>query len=71
MHSGAVEAYSGYTYGESPRFISWDGERLEVIRILARWRTPVGRRWRAEVLDGRLFEVSYFEPDDAWTVRNV
>ncbi len=71
MLSGAVEAYSGYTYGESPRFISWGGERLEIVRIHARWRTPRGRRWRAEVEDGRLFEICYLESEDDWTVRSL
>ncbi len=71
MRSGAVEAYSGYTYGESPRFIYWGGERLEVTSIHARWRTPAGRRWRVEVHDRRLFEISYFEHDDNWTVRSI
>jgi hypothetical protein len=71
MRSEAVEAYSGYTYGESPRFVSWGGERLEVVKILARWRIPGGRGWRVEVNDGRLFELSYFERDDDWTIRII
>jgi len=69
MGAAVVEAYSGYTYGECPRFFHWQGERLEVAGIQSRWRSPGERGWRAEVHDGRSFDITYLEHEDEWVVR--
>jgi hypothetical protein len=46
-----------------------DGERLVIQQILARWRTPEGRRFRV-LADGRLiFELFYNQADDRWVIE--
>jgi hypothetical protein len=37
--SDPVECHSGYAYGERPVTFNWQGQRQEVVEILARWRT--------------------------------
>ena len=68
MATEAVECYSGTTYGERPQAFSWEGQRLLIARIEARWRVPDGRRFRVRTEDGRLFELSYREPIGQWQV---
>jgi hypothetical protein len=63
-----VECYSGYAYGERPTALYWEAERLEVVEILARWRTPQGRFFRVRVADRRIFEVCYRESCYEWYV---
>lgn len=67
----AVECHSGYAYGERPIAFQWEGRRLIVAEVLAAWRLPDGREFRLRTEDGRVFELSYSEPDDVWRVRLV
>ena len=64
-----VECYAGTQYPERPRAFLWEGERLEVVEVERRYRTPRGLRFRARTSDGRCFTLAYDERLDVWTVR--
>lgn len=66
--SALVECHSGYTYGERPLALHWEGRRLEVRQVLARWRTPQGPCFRVRLEDDRCFDLSYQEASDQWKV---
>jgi len=53
-----VECHSGYEYPQRPMAISWNGMQHQVKLIIAEWRTPEGRFFRVESMDGNLFELS-------------
>jgi hypothetical protein len=63
-----VECHSGYTYGERPVALYWEGERLLIVEIQARWRLPDGRKFRVRVEDDRIFDLYYIEQDDEWRI---
>jgi len=71
MTHARVECHSGTTYAERPTALHWEGERLEIEAILARWRTPGGRVFRVQAVDGRVFELSYDEALDEWQIRLI
>lgn len=64
-----VECHSGYTYAERPTALFYDGQRLPIVEIEARWRIPGGRKFRVRVEDGRIFELFYGELYDEWRVH--
>jgi hypothetical protein len=68
MSPELVECHSGTAYGERPTALHWEGERLLVEEIEARWRFPEGRRFRVRVDDGRVFMLDYVEPRDEWRI---
>jgi hypothetical protein len=63
-----VECRSNSEYAERPVAIYWEGRRLEVYEVLARWRTPQGKRFRVNTTDELVFEVWYNEAEDSWEV---
>lgn len=71
MGEEIVECYSGIAYAERPIAIHWQGERLEVAEIEARWRIPGGRRFRVRTADNRLFELFYGELYDEWRIHEL
>jgi hypothetical protein len=64
-----VECHSGYEYGERPVALQWQGQRLEVIRILDRWRSPGGKSFRVCAGDEQIFELHYDEREDEWRIN--
>jgi hypothetical protein len=64
-----VECHSGYTYGERPTALHWEGQRYEIEVVEAAWRIPGGRRFRVRTVDGRVFELFYGELYDEWRVH--
>lgn len=68
MSSELVECYSGQTYAERPLAIYWEGKRLEISEILSRWRTPERRHFLVRIDPAKLFELTYNENDDLWTI---
>ena len=66
-----VECLSGYTFGDRPIALHWEGERLPIVEILARWRLPDGRRFRVRVVDDRTFELFYNEQADEWRILDA
>ena len=68
MSPELVECHSGTTYGERPIALIWEGERLPIVEIVARWRLPDGRKFRVRVEDERTFELYYIEQVDEWRI---
>lgn len=66
--SELVECHSGYAYADRPIALRWEGNRLEIEEIEARWRIPGGLRFRVRVLDGRVFDLFYGELYDEWRI---
>ncbi len=63
-----VECYSGYTYAQEPRAFVWQGQRHIVQKVERFWRTPQGPGFRVRTEDGRLFELTYDEQADIWSL---
>jgi hypothetical protein len=64
-----VECHSSSAYGDRPIAFYWEGKRLAVTEIEARWRLPNGRRFRVRAEDSRIFELHYDEPNDEWHIH--
>jgi hypothetical protein len=62
-----VECHSGYEYPQRPRAIYSDGVRHPVKSIIAEWRTPEGKNFRVENLNGDLFELFFDQKSKTWT----
>ena len=69
MQPPLVECHSGYTYAERPIALRWEGRRLAIEAIDARWRLPRGHGFRVRTEDGQIFELFYGELDDEWQVH--
>jgi len=67
--SDVVECRSETEYGERPVAIFQQGERLEIERILSRWRTPDGKWFRVITQDGEVYELNYSEAFDVWSIH--
>jgi hypothetical protein len=66
----AVECHSSSTYAERPMAFYWQGQRLEVERILARWRTPSALCFRVLTRSSQCtFELQYDESADTWRIQ--
>ena len=63
-----VECHSDYTYAERPIALTWDGQRLEIVKILAQSRTPDEKLFRVRTSDGQEFELSYREAVNEWQI---
>ena len=63
-----VECRSEFTFAEKPVALTWEGERREIVQILAQWRTPDEKRFRVRTSDGHEFELSYREAADEWKI---
>jgi hypothetical protein len=68
--SELVECHSGFTYPDRPIALTWEGQRLEIARILAEWRTPEKIHFRVRTADSREFELEYSHITDEWQVEN-
>ena len=68
MEHNPVECLSGHTYAERPIALWWEGERLNIIEIEARWRIPGGRRFRVQAETGQIFDLCYIELQDEWRI---
>ena len=69
MSSQVVECLSGQTYADRPIAIHWEGARIPIQEIEARWRFPGGRRFLIKTEDERVFELKYFELEDKWSIQ--
>jgi hypothetical protein len=74
-HPVEVTCYSGHTYAQEPRAITWHGQHYEVKNILKRWRTPQGPGFRVQVeattphsTPLKLVDLNYIETQDRWTM---
>ena len=63
-----VECHSGYDYADRPVALHWQGARLEITCILARWRSPAGNDFRVQTEDGQAFSLVYLQASDEWQI---
>jgi hypothetical protein len=63
-----VECRSDSEYAERPVAIRWQGQRLEVVEILGRWRTPNGKRFLVRTVQQGLFEISFSITENQWHI---
>lgn len=65
---GQVETYSGYRVHERPRRFTWQGEWLEVRRVISRWQEPENLCFIVTANDSRRYLLQYHFHRDAWEV---
>ena len=63
-----VECHSGFTYADTPVALTWEGQRLEIVQILAEWRTPEKKLFRVRTAGGMEFELAYSQATDEWQI---
>ena len=66
-----VECRSSSTYPERPLALTWEGERLEILAILSRRRTPEGYWFRVRTRDLQTFDLTFLEAGDRWKIRPI
>ena len=66
-----VECHSDYAYAEKPVALTWQGRRLEIVEILAQWRTQSEKCFRVRTSDGQVFELSCAEGTGEWQIRQL
>lgn len=69
--SDRVWTYSGGEYAERPRALKWEGDRLEIVEILDRWRAPGRKGFRVRTSDERVFELIYDELLETWNIQLI
>jgi len=63
-----VECLPGFTYADRPTALVWEGRRLEVDAILATWRAPGARCFRALAGERQVFDLVFREDDNFWQI---
>jgi hypothetical protein len=63
-----VETYSGYRLHERPRRFTFQGQWLEVRRVLARWQEPKYLAFLVTASDSHSYGLKYYLHRDAWEV---
>jgi len=69
--SDQVECRSEGDYADRPVALHWEGQRLEIKKVLADWRTPEGKHFRVSTADDQTFELFYDGAIDAWQIRQI
>jgi hypothetical protein len=64
-----VECRSDSEYAERPIALYWQEQRLEIVEILSRWRTPAGKGFRVRTADDQIFELIYNEISADWQIQ--
>lgn len=64
-----VECYSGHTYAQQPRALTWRGERHEVKSVVRAWRSPDGPHFLVETDEGVVVALHYDEARDEWHIE--
>jgi hypothetical protein len=64
-----VETYSGYRLHECPRHFTFQGERLEVTRVLARWQEPEHLVFIVAAHNSRRYFLKYHQLRDVWEIQ--
>jgi hypothetical protein len=64
-----VECRSDSEYAERPIALHWQEQRLEIVEILSRWRSPAGKYFRVRTVDNQIFELTYNETADRWQIQ--
>lgn len=63
-----VETYSGHRLHERPRRFTWQGQWLEVRRVLRRWQEPENLSFIVTADDSQQFLLRYHRHQDTWEV---
>ncbi|MBN1304822.1 MAG: hypothetical protein JXA13_10340 [Anaerolineales bacterium] len=63
-----VECQSQTSYAEKPVALTWQGQRLEILKIISGWRTPQEKHFRVFTSDEQTFELVYLETSDNWLI---
>lgn len=66
-----VYCRSDSDYAERPLALKWQDERLEVIQILGRWRTPTGVHFKVKANNQAVFDLFYNPHEDTWQVDQI
>ncbi len=66
-----VECRSDSEYAERPLALLWEGRRLEIAEVLARWRGPGEKGFRIKTVDGLAFDLAYREIPDEWLIQPI
>jgi hypothetical protein len=66
-----VECRSDSEYAERPLALTWQGQRFEIVEILASWRGPNEKGFRITTVDGMAFDLAYHEIPDEWQIQPV
>jgi hypothetical protein len=69
--SDLVECHSDFEYAERPTALHWEGQRLTIEKTLETCRTPDGKRFRVQTIDGQLFELYYSDLYDEWRITKL
>lgn len=69
MNQPEVECYSGSSFAERPRTLTWQGRRLQIKEIHSRWTSPEGRGFDVSTTDGSIFRLFYFQEEDRWSAE--
>ena len=69
MSESPVICRSDSSYAERPIGLIWQGQRLDILAILDRWRTPEGKWFRVVAGGDEVFELFYNEQRDEWSVQ--
>ena len=64
-----VECHSGSVYAEHPTALKWEGQRLEIEKVLSTWRTPGERHFRVRTSDQHSFELTWREAENEWQIQ--
>lgn len=64
-----VECRSDSEYAERPLALIWQGERLEVVEILSRWREPGKKVFLVRTTHEKRFQLTYDEFLDQWEIQ--
>ena len=66
----SVESYAGSTSPETPRALTWEGQRYTVDAVLARRREPNGLGFLVRCTpNNTLFDLFYLTEEDQWQIR--
>ncbi len=70
-----VECYSGYRAHETPRFLTWRGNRYRITRIIDRWYqggirsgSDIMDYYKVELDDGSVKIIRYVRIFDGWGI---
>lgn len=64
-----VECRSDLNFADAPLAFYWEGQRLKIEDILARWLTPQGRGFRVKVGGNHVYELFYNEVEEEWHIQ--
>jgi hypothetical protein len=64
-----VESRSDLNFADTPLAFYWEGQRLKVESILARWLAPQGRGFRVKAGGSQVYELFYDEVEEEWHIH--